>query len=376
MPMRRLLPFLVLASVTPALGQGQPRLKTDTGEIAVETVARGLNHPWGAAFLPDGRMLVTERIGRLRIMARDGQVSPPLDGVPRVVSRGQGGLLDVALDPAFAQNRLVYLSYAEARDGGAATAAGRGRLNDAGTALEGFTVIFRQEPAVSGGNHFGSRLAFTPDGKLFISTGDRFKFDPAQDLSSHLGKLIRINPDGSVPPDNPFVNRKDAKPEIWSYGHRNAQGLAVQPETGVLWEGEFGPLGGDEINLPEPGKNYGWPLVSWGKHYDGREIPNPPTRPDLVDAVHHWTPAISFSGMAFYTGDAFPGWRGNLLLAGLASQTLTRLTIEGRRVTGEERIRIGTRIRHVVPGPDGLVYLLTDEDNGRVLRLSPAAGAR
>ncbi|HKH95652.1 MAG TPA: PQQ-dependent sugar dehydrogenase, partial [Beijerinckiaceae bacterium] len=239
--MLRFLPFLVLASVTPALGQGQPRLKTDTGEIAVETVARGLNHPWGAAFLPDGRMLVTERIGRLRIMANDGQVSPPLDGVPRVISRGQGGLLDVALDPAFAQNRLVYLSYAEARDGGAATAAGRGRLNDAGTALEGFTVIFRQEPAVSGGNHFGSRLAFTPDGKLFISTGDRFKFDPAQDLSSHIGKLIRINPDGSVPPDNPFVNRKDAKPEIWSYGHRNAQGLAVQPETGVLWEGEFGP---------------------------------------------------------------------------------------------------------------------------------------
>jgi aldose sugar dehydrogenase len=374
--MLRFLPFLVLASVTPAFGQGQPRLKSDMGEIAVETVARGLNHPWGAAFLPDGRMLVTERVGRLRIMAKDGQVSPPLDGVPRVVSRGQGGLLDVALDPAFAQNRLVYLSYAEARDGGAATAAGRGRLNDAGTALEGFTVIFRQEPAVSGGNHFGSRLAFTLDGKLFISTGDRFKFDPAQDLSSHIGKLIRINPDGSVPPDNPFVNRKDAKPEIWSYGHRNAQGLAVQPETGVLWEGEFGPLGGDEINLPEAGKNYGWPLVSWGKHYDGREIPNPPTRPDLVDAVHHWTPAISFSGMAFYTGDAFPGWRGNLLLAGLASQTLARLSIEGRRVTGEERIRIGTRIRHVLPGPDGLVYLLTDEDNGRVLRLSPAAGAR
>ena len=374
--MRRFLPFLVLASVTPALGQGQPRHKTAPGEIAVETVARGLNHPWGAAFLPDGRMLVTERIGRLRIMAKDGQVSPPLDGVPRVVSRGQGGLLDVALDPAFAQNRLVYLSYAEARDGGAATAAGRGRLNDAGMALEGFTVIFRQEPAVSGGNHFGSRLAFTPDGKLFISTGDRFKFDPAQDLSSHLGKLIRINPNGSVPPDNPFVGRKDAKPEIWSYGHRNAQGLAVQPETGVLWEGEFGPLGGDEINLPEAGKNYGWPLVSWGKHYDGREIPNPPTRPDLVDAVHHWTPAISFSGMAFYAGDAFPGWRGNLLLAGLASQTLARLSIEGRRVTGEERIRIGTRIRHVVPGPDGLVYLLTDEDSGRVLRLSPAAGAR
>jgi glucose/arabinose dehydrogenase len=374
--MLRLLALLVLASATPALAQGPQRLESEKGDILVETVARGLSHPWGAAFLPDGRMLVTERLGRLRILPRDGQLSPPLGGVPRVATQGQGGLLDVALDPGFAQNRLVYLTYAEPREGGAATAAGRGRLNDAGTALETFSVIFRQQPAVSGGNHFGSRLAFTRDGKLFISTGDRFKFDPAQDLSSHIGKLIRVNPDGSVPPDNPFVNRRDAKPEIWSYGHRNTQGLAIQPETGVLWEGEFGPQGGDEINVPEPGKNYGWPLVSWGRHYDGREIPNPPTRPDLADAVRHWTPAISFSGIAFYTGEAFAGWRGNLLLAGLASQALARLTIEGQRVSAEERIRIGTRIRHVIPGPDGFVYLLTDEDDGRVLRLSPAAAAR
>jgi glucose/arabinose dehydrogenase len=374
--MLRLLGLLVLASATAALAQGPQRLESEKGDILVETVARGLSHPWGAAFLPDGRMLVTERLGRLRILPRDGQLSPPLGGVPRVATQGQGGLLDVALDPGFAQNRLVYLTYAEPREGGAATAAGRGRLNDAGTALETFSVIFRQQPAVSGGNHFGSRLAFTRDGKLFISTGDRFKFDPAQDLSSHIGKLIRVNPDGSVPPDNPFVNRRDAKPEIWSYGHRNTQGLAIQPETGVLWEGEFGPQGGDEINVPEPGKNYGWPLVSWGRHYDGREIPKPPTRPDLADAVRHWTPAISFSGIAFYTGEAFAGWRGNLLLAGLASQALARLTIEGQRVSAEERIRIGTRIRHVIPGPDGFVYLLTDEDDGRVLRLSPAAAAR
>jgi glucose/arabinose dehydrogenase len=207
---------------------------------------------------------------------------------------------------------------------------------------------------------------------LFISTGERFKFDPAQDLSNHLGKLIRINPDGSVPPDNPFVNRSGARPEIWSYGHRNIQGLAIHPETGVLWEGEYGPLGGDEINIPEPGRNYGWPLVSWGDHYDGRKIPRPPTRPDLADAIHHWTPAISFSGIAFYMGDAIPAWRGNLLLAGLASEALTRLTLDGTRVVGEERIPMGRRIRHVVPGPDGFVYLLTDEDRGRVLRLKPA----
>jgi glucose/arabinose dehydrogenase len=269
----------------------------------------------------------------------------------------------------------VYLTYAEAREGGAATAAGRGRLDDAASTLEGFRVIFRQEPAVSGGNHFGSRLAFAPDGKLFVSLGERFKFDPAQDLSTHLGKLIRINPDGSVPPDNPFVGRQGVRPEIWSYGHRNPQGLAVQPGTGILWEGEFGPLGGDEINLPEPGRNYGWPLVSWGKHYDGRAIPNPRSRPDLADAVRHWVPAISFSGMAFYNGEAFPAWRGNLLLAGLASEALTRLGVDGQRITGEERIALGTRIRHVVSGPDGLVYVLTDEDNGRVLRLSPAPAA-
>ena len=373
--MLRLVAFAALLLVTPAAAQGPQRVKSESGDILVETVARGLSHPWGAAFLPDGRMLVTERSGRLRVLGTDGRLSPPLAGVPRVVAQGQGGLLDVALDPAFAQNRLVYLTYAEPREGGAATAAGRGRLNEAASALESFQVIFRQEPAVSGGNHFGSRLAFAPDGKLFVSLGERFKFDPAQDLSTHLGKLIRINPDGSVPPDNPFVGRQGARPEIWSYGHRNPQGLAVQPGTGLLWEGEFGPLGGDEINLPEPGRNYGWPLVSWGKHYDGRTIPSPRSRPDLADAVRHWVPAISFSGMAFYTGEAFPAWRGNLLLAGLASEALTRLAIDGQRITGEERIALGTRIRHVVSGPDGLVYLLTDEDNGRVLRLSPAPAA-
>jgi len=263
------------------------------------------------------------------------------------------------------------ISPTEPREGGAATAAGRGRLNADSTALQDFQVIFRQQPAVSGGNHFGSRLAFPRSGKVFVSTGERFKFHPAQDLSTHLGKLIRINPDGSVPPDNPFVNRAGGRPEIWSYGHRNIQGLAVHPESGVLWEGEFGPRGGDEINIPEPGRNYGWPLVSWGDHYDGGKIPKPPTRPDLADAVYHWTPSVSFSGMTFYTGAAFTAWRGNLLLAGLASRALIRLTLAGARVTDEERIPLGRRIRHVAQGPDGLLYLLTDEDQGRILRLKP-----
>jgi glucose/arabinose dehydrogenase len=357
----------------PAYGQDPQRLKTEKAEIVVETVARGLEYPWGLAFLPDGRMLVTERPGRVRVISPDGQLSLPLSGVPRVYE-GEGGLLDVALDPKFPINRLVYLTYGEPRDGGGATAAGRARLNSTGTALKDFQVIFRQQPAVPDGHHFGSRLAFTPDGTLFISTGDRYDVDRAQDLSTHVGKLIRINPDGSVPPDNPFVNRSDVKPEIWSYGHRNIQGLAVHPETGVLWEGEFGPRGGDEINIPEPGRNYGWPLVSWGDHDDGREIPKPPTRPDLADAIYHWTPSISFSGIAFYTGDAFPAWRGNLLLAGLASEALTRLTLDGTRVTGEKRIPMGERIRHIVQGPDGFVYILIDDAGGRILRLRPAEG--
>jgi glucose/arabinose dehydrogenase len=362
--------ILVSAALTVAAAPaaGQQRLTSEGAQILVETVARGLDHPWGLAFLSDGRMLVTERVGRLRIVSSDGQVSPPLDGVPRV-HLDEGGLLDVALDPKFTENRLVYLSYGEPRESGAATAVGRARLNAVNTALENFQVIFRQQPAVANADHFGSRLAFAPDGKLFISTGERGKSELAQDLSTDLGKLIRINPDGSVPSDNPFFARRDgARPEIWSYGHRNIEGLTFHPDTGALWEGEFGPTGGDEINVIEPGRNYGWPLVSWGEHRDGKVIPRPPTRPDLVDAIHHWTPSVSFSGMTFYTGTEFPSWRGNLLLAGLASQALIRLTLDGTHVAGEERISMGERIRHVVQSPDGFVYILTDED-GRILRL-------
>jgi glucose/arabinose dehydrogenase len=342
---------------------------TEIGKIKVETLATGLEHPWGLAFLPDGRMLVTERAGRLRIMAEDGTLSDPLTGVPKVVAEGQGGLLDVALDPKFKDNKLVYISYAEPGEGGAGTAVARGTLVDGG--LEGVQVLFRQMPKVGGGNHFGSRLVFTPDGKLFVTLGERFKFDPAQDLSSHLGKIVRINPDGSVPEDNPFISQKDAQPEIWSYGHRHPQGAAIHPETGKLWQTEFGPRGGDELNIPAAGANYGWPVVSWGTHYDGKDIPNPPTRPEFVDAIHHWTPVISPSGIAFYTSDTIPSWKGNLLIGGLSSQGIVRLKLDGEKIVGEERIPLDARIRNVAQGPDGAVYALTDAGDGKVLRLTP-----
>ena len=364
----------LLAGPLLAPSAAQTRLKTDKAEILVETVAGGLNHPWGFAFLPDGGMLVTERPGRLRLVAADGKVAPALAGVPSVYAQGQGGLLDVALAPDFAASRLVYLSFAEAGEGGASTAVARGRLNEAATALEGTTVIFRQQPKVTGGNHFGSRLAFARDGKLFVTTGERFRFDPAQDLSNQIGKILRINPDGSVPQDNPFAGRAGARPEIWSYGHRNIQSAAIHPETGALWEVEHGPRGGDELILAEPGRNYGWPLVSWGRHYDGRDIPDPPTRPDLAGSVHQWTPVIGPSGMAFYTGEAFPAWRGDVLIGGLVSQGLVRVSLDGTRMIGEERIALGARIRDVRQGPDGFVYALTDADNGRILRLRPAGG--
>jgi glucose/arabinose dehydrogenase len=341
---------------------------TKAGTIKVETVATGLSHPWGLAFLPDGRMLVTERTGTLRLVSKDGKLSPPLSGVPEVVVRGQGGLLDVAIDPDFKSNNLVYLSYSEGGEGGASTAVARGKLGDSG--LENVEVIFRQEPKVEGGNHFGSRLVFAPDGKLFVTLGERFTFAPAQDLTNDLGKIVRINPDGSVPKDNPFVGRQDARPEIWSYGHRNPQGAAIHPESGKLWEAELGPRGGDEVNIPQPGKDYGWPVVSWGNHYTGEDIPDPPTHPEFVDAIYHWNPVISPSGITFYTGDAIPAWKGNLLIAGLSSQAIVRLTLDGEKVVEEERIPMGTRIRDVVQGPDGAVYALTDEGNGEILRLT------
>lgn len=370
---------LSLVACGPAQPAGESqiaRLETRHGPIVVERVARGLEHPWGLAFLPDGRMLITERPGRLRIMEASGTLSEPLRGVPEVAARGQGGLLDVALDPDFADNAIVYLSYAKpagstpgAPRGSATTALGRGRLVEGG--IEGFEDIFVQRPWVSGNLHFGSRIVFTPDERLILTLSDRFQFDPAQDLTNTLGTIVRINPDGTIPEDNPFIGRADVDPAIWSYGHRNIQAAALHPETDELWVAEFGPMGGDELNRPEGGKNYGWPLVSWGNHYDGRPIPDPPTRPDLEDAVRHWSPAVSPSGMCFYTADAFPAWRNSALIGGLSGQVVVRLDIVDGRVVEEERLPMRARIREVAQGPDGLVYLLTDHPQGEVWRIRP-----
>jgi aldose sugar dehydrogenase len=370
--MKPVLVVLVAAAVmvnsTP--GGAQSRVvETETGSIRIETVASGLAHPWAMAFLPDGRMLVTERPGTLRIVDTEFSLSEPLSGVPEVFAERQGGLLDVAVDPDFESNRRVYLTYAEPGDGGASTAAARGVLGEEG--LDDVEVIFRQEPKLGGGAHFGSRLVFHDDGTLFVTQGDRRQDELSQDLSNHIGTIVRINPDGSVPDDNPFVADDTARPEIWSYGHRNAQGAALNPETGELWAHEHGPRGGDELNIARAGENHGWPLVSWGNHYDGRPIPDPPTRPQFADAIHYWVPAIAPSGMSFYTGELFPDWHGNLLLGGLVAQAVVRLSLDGNEVIGEERIGLGARVRDVRQGPDGAVYVVTDEPDGRILRLAP-----
>ncbi len=360
---------VVTTTVCAQAESGARMIDTQSGRITVEELASGLDHPWGMAFLPDGRLLVTERAGRLRILGIDNQVSPPLSGTPEVDAGGQGGLLDIALDPAFATNRTIFLSFAEPGGDGVSTALARATLGD--KALTGLKVIFSQTPKVSGSGHFGGRIVFSPSGHLFFTMGDRQKFEPAQSLSSHLGKIVRLNRDGTIPNDNPFVGRAGGLPQIWSYGHRNVQGAAFEPLTGVLWTNEFGPRGGDELNRPEAGKNYGWPLVSWGNHYDGRDIPDPPSKPDFVDALAHWTPVISPSGMIFYTGAKFPMWRGDILIAGLSSQGLVRVQVKGAKASEAERISLGERIRDVEQAPDGSIYVLTDESNGKVLRLRP-----
>jgi glucose/arabinose dehydrogenase len=368
---------LVLGGSLPVEAQA-PRSPTPVpvkGAVRVETIARGLEHPWALAFLPDGRLLVTERPGRLRIVHQDGRLSAPLAGVPQVQARGQGGLLDVALDPQFADNRLVYLSYAEPGQGRTAgTAVARGRLDEG--RLEDVQVIYRQIPKVEGANHFGSRLVFARDGTLFVTQGERYDYrDQAQDLSSGLGKIVRLNPDGSVPRDNPFVGRAGARPEIWSYGHRNVQSAALHPPTGQLWTVEHGARGGDELNRPEAGKNYGWPVISYGVNYSGTKIGEGTAKPGMEQPLYYWDPVIAPSGMAFYTGDAFPDWRGSLLIGSLRPGLLVRLTLEDGRVAREERYLgdLGERIRDVRQGPDGLLYLLTDSSDGRLLRVLPAA---
>ena len=378
--MTRPLPALALAALAvPGLAAAQEpqRLRTEKVEVVVETVARGLQNPWGLAFLPDGRMLVTERPGRLRVVATNGQLSEPLGGTqPRVAARGQGGLLDVALDPNFAQNRLVYLSYAEDRgERRAGTSVMRARLNAAGTALEGGQVIFRQEPSHTGGNHFGSRLVFDRGGHLLVTLGDRFDLrDQAQNPANHLGKVVRITTEGRPAPDNPFAGREGARPETWSIGHRNIQAAALHPQTGQLWTIEHGARGGDEVNIPQPGRNYGWPVITYGVDYSGARIGEGTAKAGLEQPVYYWDPSIAPSGMAFYTGDRFPAWRGSVLVGALSGKLLARLETSGGKVTAEERMLqgLGERIRDVRQGPDGFVYLLTDSANGRILRVRPA----
>jgi len=350
--------------------------KSAAGDITVETVASGLDRPWAIAFLPDTRMVVTEKPGRMRIVARDGKLSPPITGVPQVFTSGQGGLLDVIVDRAFAQNQTIFFCYSEQTDGGARTALARARLVDGATPrLDDVRVIFRQEGPLSSSNHHGCRIVQMPDNNLFLTLGDHFgPRDQAQNLGNHLGKVVRIRADGSAPPDNPFVGRAGAKPEIWSYGHRNSQGAALNPATGKFWMHEHGPRGGDEINIPEAGKNYGWPVIGFGIDYSGARIHEGTAKAGMEQPVKFWVPSIAPSGMAFYSGRLMPAWRGNLFVGALAGQMLVRLEVNGDKVTNEERLLEGLRerIRDVREGPDGALYLATDSGRGRILRVTPA----
>lgn len=382
-----LVPVLIYAQTKPTGVAG----KSNAG-VRVESLA-SLEFPWGMAYLPDGRLLITEKPGRLRIYA-DGKLSAPIENLPKVAYREtkfeQGGLLDVAVDPDFAQNRRIYLAYSEeasqsapakAEDdrrfggfidltdnrlsGGAVT---RATLD--GNRLSDAQVIWRQEPKMIGRGHFGHRLVFGRDGTLFITSGERMRFDPAQDLRSNVGKVVRINRDGSIPNDNPFRNRKDARGDIWSLGHRNMLAAVLHPTTGQLWGFEMGPFGGDELNIIEPGKNYGWPVVSNGDNYDKSPIPDHPTRPEFQAPVKDWTPVIAPSGAMFYDGTMWP-WRGNVLVGGLSSTALIRLQVDNGKMLKEDRINLGRRVRDVIQARDGAILVITDEQNGALLRLTP-----
>ena len=375
--MRRLVAWVVsslvvLAGVSPLTAQ---TFHSSAGDLMVETFARGLNSPWSLAFLPDGRMLVTERPGRLRIVGKDGKLSRPLAGLPKVFARDQGGLLDVALDRDYGSNQTIYFCFAEPSGRGARTALARARLRDADPPrLDEVRVIFRQQGPLSRGQHFGCRIVQMPERNLVLTMGEHnISRNEAQNLGNHLGKIVRIRPDGSVPPDNPFVGRAGARPEIWSYGHRNPQGAALHPQTGMLWEHEHGPKGGDEINIPLAGRNYGWPVIGYGIDYSGAKIHASTHKEGMEQPIKYWVPSIAPSGMAFYTGDLFPAWRGNLFVGALAAALLVRLELDGDKVGTEERLlkELDERIRDVRQGPDGALWLLTDDPDGRILRLTP-----
>jgi glucose/arabinose dehydrogenase len=357
-----------------APGSAEAQEATKPGAMRVETVASGLEHPWGVALLPEGGFLVTERPGRLRRIAADGGMGAPIEGVPEVFAEGQGGLLDVVLDPAYASNRRIWLSFAEPGEGGTAgTAVANAVL--AGDALADLRVVYRQQPKLAGGAHFGSRIAFDGQGHVFISQGERNERAMAQDLEVLQGKLVRLHLDGTQPADNPFASGVGVRKAIWSYGHRNMQGLAIDPRTGTLWQSEHGPRGGDELNLPQPGRNYGWPVITHGINYSGLKIPESvgKSKPGMEQPHHVWTKSPGLSGMAFYTGRAGHAWNDSLLLGALADRNLIRLSLDGNRIVSEERLLgdLGKRIRDVRVGGDGNVYVLTDEPDGQLLRLRP-----
>ena len=363
---------LLAALLAAASAAGAQVVRTEEHSFRIATVAGGLDHPWSVAFLPDGRMLVTERPGRLRVVGADGKLAPrPIDGVPQVAEVGQGGLLDVALHPKFAENGWVYLSYA-ARDGtGVGTEVARGRL--AGDRLVDVQLIFRMQPKSGGGRHFGSRLVFDRAGYLYVTLGERGEQDRAQRLDDHAGKIVRLHDDGRVPADNPFAQQAGARPEIFSLGHRNVQGAALNPTTGKLWTIEHGAQGGDEINVPQAGKNYGWPVITYGRDYSGAKIGEGTAKAGMEQPIYYWDPSIAPSGAAFYTADLMPEWKGNLFVGALAGTSLHRLALDGEKIVGEEVLlkNLGRRIRDARQGPDGALWLLTDEPDGQVLRVGP-----
>lgn len=361
------------AVVLPPFSVAAQPFSTQAIQLNVETVVKGLEHPWSMAFLPDGRMLVTERPGRLNLVDSRGKLMR-IAGLPAIAAGGQGGLLDVALAPDFVTSRRIVFSFTEPRGQANGTSVAVARLSANAERIDDVKIVFRQEPSYANAMHFGGRLVFARDGTLFITLGERFALmDQAQNLSNHLGKIVRINLDGSVPRDNPFVGQSDKKPEIWSYGHRNVQAAAIHPQTGALWTVEHGAKGGDEINIPEAGKNYGWPVIAYGKHYSGAKIGLGTSAQGMEQPIYIWDPSIAPSGMAFVTSGRYPQWKGQLLVGALAGEIVSRLTLDGSRIAAEERMlnSLQERIRDVRQSPDGFIYLLTDHPEGRLLRLNP-----
>lgn len=365
--------LLCLGAIPGGLAQAAESREYRSEKHAFRLVSVGgpFDQAWGMAFLPGGRMLVTELDGNLRILQPGKRPSDPLPGLPRMEAYGQGGLMDIALDPNFTANGRIYLSHIVEAAGGRTTAVSRARLE--GRRLRGFETIFTGRAAGRGGRHFGSRLRFAPDGMLYVTIGDRGRRPNAQDLGTHAGAVLRLNPDGAAPPDNPFAGRPGALPEIWSYGHRNPQGLAFDPETGRLWSQEHGPRGGDEVNLIRRGRNYGWPVITYGRNYSGTKITDETRRPGMEQPATYWTPSIAPSGLTVYRGDKFPLWNGNLFVGALRAQLLVRLELDEEKVVHEERLLtdFGNRIRDVRTGPDGLIYLLLDENDAHIWRLEP-----